>query len=122
MNKSFVQRVLAIEFVMLLGIARRNQRASPRMNPFASALTISRTIRPSSLATMILNTVLSMRNAEWRITSPDSAERHDGMATRKRIARSCERNARSMLGLADSEESRRGKCGLSAVNLDLGVS
>src|SRR5258705_10233613 len=107
---------------MVLGMASRNHRPRPFINPFPSALTISLTIKPSSLATLILNTVLRMRKQECRMTSPDSVERHDGIVTRKRIERSCERNAPSMFGLADSGDSMSGKCGLSAVNLDLGVS
>lgn len=117
-----IDKMLAIEFVMVLGIARRNHKPRPLINPLPSALTISLTIRPSSLATIMLNTVLRIRKHECRTTSPDSEERHDGIATRKRMERSWDRNARSMLGLTDSGESRSGKCGLSAVNLDLGVS
>lgn len=103
-----------------LGMARRNHRPRPLRNPFPSAFTISLTILPSSLATIILNTVLRMRKHECRTTSPDSAEWHDGIATRKRIERSCEINAR--LGLTESWDSGSGKYGLSAANLDLGVS
>ena len=117
-----IHKMLAIEFVMVLGIARRNHKPRPLINPFPSALTMSLTIRPSSLATIMLNTVLRIRKHECRTTIPDSEERHDGIATRKRMERSWDRNVRSMLGLTDSGDSMSGKCGLSAVNLDLGVS
>lgn len=87
---------------MVLGMDSKNHKASPFINPFPSALTISLTIDPSSRATMILKTVLRIRNPECRTMMPDSGDLHEGMAIRNKIERSWERNARSMLGLTDS--------------------
>ena len=94
---------------MVLGIASKNHKARPFKNPFPSALTMSLTIEPSSLATMILNTVLKIRNPECRTTMPASGDLHEGMAIRNKIERSWERNERSMLGLTDSCGERSGK-------------
>jgi hypothetical protein len=119
-KKYWVKRGHTIEFVIVLGIANKNHNARPFRNPFPSALTISRTIEPSSLATIILNTVLRIRNPECSTTMPNSGERHDGIATRKMIERSWVRNPRSIFGLTVSGSN--GKCNLSAVNFDFGVS
>lgn len=84
-------------------------------------LTKSLTILPSSLATAMLRTVLSTRNMLCSATTPTSLLRHPGNATLKRIAESCLKNDRSMLGLDLAVPVRSGKKGASERSLEAGV-
>lgn len=85
-------------FVYVLGIASANHNPKPFRNPLPSALTKSRTIRPSSLATPTLNTVRATRKNECKTRMRVSLECHDGKHMR-RIARSWRRKVLSRLGL-----------------------
>jgi len=103
------KRIRTIELVNVLGIASKNHSAKPFKKPFPSALTISLTIIPSNLATIILSTVRKTRNAECKATIPASDPRHEGIATRNKMARNCDTKARSMLGFSAACVPRSGK-------------
>ena len=72
-----------IVFVYVLGKASKNHNPNPLKKPFPSLLTISRTRRPSSLATATLNTVRKARKKEWRAMMRDSWECHVGKVMRR---------------------------------------
>lgn len=91
---------LTIEFVYVLGIASRNHKPRPLRNPTPSALTRSRTMRPSRRATPTLNTVRKTRKKECETRMRDSFECHEGNAIRI-MAKSCRRKVLSRLGLCD---------------------
>ena len=76
-------RVHTIVFVYVLGKASKNHNPNPLTNPFPSLQTISRTRRPSSLATATLNTVRRTRKKEWRAMMRDSWECHVGKVMRR---------------------------------------
>lgn len=104
-----------MEFVYVLGMASKNHRPMPFMKPFPSALTKSRTIRPSRRATPTLSTVRRTRKKEWEVRMSASLERHDGKAI-LRIANSWRKNVLSRLGLW--EAGTRGKCLVFSANKD----
>ena len=72
-----------IVFVYVLGKASKNHNPKPLKKPFPSLQTISRTRRPSSLATATLNTVRRTRNKEWRAMMRNSWECHVGKVMRR---------------------------------------
>ena len=72
-----------IVFVYVLGKASKNHNPKPLTKPFPSLQTISRTRRPSSLATATLNTVRRTRKKEWRARMRDSWECHVGKVRRR---------------------------------------
>ena len=72
-----------IVFVYVLGKASKNHNPNPLKKPFPSLQTISRTRRPSSLATATLNTVRRTRKKEWRAMMRDSWECHVGKVMRR---------------------------------------
>lgn len=67
----------------------------------------------------MLSTVRRIRKVECNARIRVSLERMEGMATRKRIARSCLKNVASIFALADAGSS--GKYFLLASNSDWGV-
>lgn len=87
-------------FVYVLGIASANHNPRPLRKPRASALTRSRTMRPSSRATATLRTVRKMRKKLCARRSAASLECQDGRAIR-RIARSCRRKVLSRFGFCE---------------------
>ena len=92
---------LTMELVYVLGIASANQRPRPLMKPRPSALTRSRTMRPSRRATATLRTVRRTRKNECETSIRASLERHEGNAIR-RIASSWRKKVLSRLGLCDA--------------------
>ena len=100
-------RKLTIELVYVLGIASRNQRPMPFAKPFPSALTKSRTIRPSRRATPMLRTVRRTKKNECMTRIMASLECHDGK-TILRMGSNCRRKVLSRLALLDA--GTRGKC------------
>ena len=107
-----------MEFVYVLGIASKNQRPIPLRKPLPSALTRSRTMRPSRRATPTLSTVRRTRKNECDTSMRASFECHEGNAMR-RMASNCRRKVLSRLGLCDV--GTRGKCFAFSSNLDWGV-
>lgn len=93
-----------MELVYVLGIASANQRPRPFTKPRPSALTRSRTIRPSRRATATLRTVRRTRKNECETNIKASLERHEGKAIR-RIASNWRRKVLSRLGLCDAGTS-----------------
>lgn len=113
-------------------MASRNHNPKPFMNPLPSAFTRSLTILPSSRATKMLRTVLRMRKAEWRVSTPTSLLLHRGLrpfpshdgggrTIRSRSARSCFKNDTSMFGFFCTDWGSNGKCFLSFSNFSCGI-
>ena len=107
MFSTSVVEELTIELVYVLGMASKNHKPIPFAKPLPSALTKSRTMRPSSRATPMLKTVRRTRKNECMIRIKASLECHEGKAI-LRIGKSCRRKVLSRLALLDA--GTRGKC------------
>lgn len=66
--------LLTITFVYVLGTASANHRPNPFKKPLPSALTRSRTMRPSRRATATLSTVRKTRKEVWARSMKASLE------------------------------------------------